>query len=157
MADNYRSRLMAAGDPVVLWVSGDSRQLTWGIWGVGRVIAITDGTAGSGLSVGASTRLGGRRIRVTGDAAVLDDGTLAGSTLTMDRAFKTIVTVFGLSVCEAAMLCSTTPARELGVSGLGVLAEDAYADITVLDRHFHVVRTFVGGREVYSNNDATVR
>jgi N-acetylglucosamine-6-phosphate deacetylase len=125
--------------------------------GVGRVIAITDGTAGSGLAVGASARLEGRRIRVTGDAAVLDDGTLAGSTLTMDRAFKKIVTVFGLNVCEAAMVCSTTPARDLGLSGLGVLAEDAYADVTVLDRSFHVVRTFVGGREVYSRDGTMVR
>jgi N-acetylglucosamine-6-phosphate deacetylase len=125
--------------------------------GVEGVIAITDSTAGSGLAVGASAHLGGRRIRVTADAAVLDDGTLAGSTLTMDRAFKTIVTVFGLGVCEAAMLCSTTPARDLGLSGLGILAENAYADITVLDRRFRVVRTFVGGREVYSEDGATVR
>ena len=77
--------------------------------GVGRVMAITDGTAGSGLAVGSSARLGGRRIRVTEHAAVLDDGTLAGSTLTMDRAFRTIATTFGFSVAEAAMLCSTRP------------------------------------------------
>jgi N-acetylglucosamine-6-phosphate deacetylase len=118
--------------------------------GVGRVMAITDGTAGSGLPVGSSARLGGQRIRVTGQGAVLDDGTRAGSTLTMDRAFKTIVEVCGFSVTEAAVLCSTTPARELGLTGFGVLAEDASADVTVLDRSFRVVRTFVGGREVYS-------
>ena len=59
--------------------------------GVGRIMAITDGTAGAGLAVGATAMLGGRRIRVTDQAAILDDGTLAGSTLTMDRAFQTIV------------------------------------------------------------------
>ena len=118
--------------------------------GVGRLMAITDGTAGSGLSVGSSTRLGGRRIHVTEHAAVLDDGTLAGSTLTMDRAFRTIVTAFGFSVAEAAVLCSTTPARELGLTGFGVLAVDAYADVAVLDRDFRVTRTFIDGREVYA-------
>jgi len=125
--------------------------------GVGRVMAITDGTAGSGLNVGAHAYLGGRRIHVTDHAAVLDEGTLAGSTLTMDRAFKTIVTVFGFTVVEAAALCSTTPARVLGLPEFGVLAEDAYADLVVLDRNFRVVRTFVGGREVYSREGATVR
>jgi N-acetylglucosamine-6-phosphate deacetylase len=118
--------------------------------GVERIMAITDGTAGSGLAVGSSARLGGRRIRVTEHAAVLDDGTLAGSTLTMDRAFSTIVTVFGFSVVDAAMLCSTTPARELGLTGFGVLAEGAFADLVVLDRSFRVVRTFIDGLEVHA-------
>ena len=87
----------------------------------------------------------------------MDDGTLAGSTLTMDRAFRTIVTVFGFSVAEAAVLCATTPARELGLTGFGVLAEDAYADLTVLDRGFRVTRTFIDGEEVYAKESATAR
>lgn len=120
--------------------------------GIDRVMAITDGPAGSGLPIGTTTRLGTLRIHVVEHAAVLDDGTLAGSTLTMNRAFETIVSRFGFSVVEAARLCSTTPARELGLTGLGVLAADAYADITVMDRSFRVVRTFVAGREVYGRS-----
>ena len=92
---------------------------------------------------------------MTDSAAVLDDGTLAGSTLTMDRAFRTIVTAFGLTVVEAATLCSTTPARELGLSGCGVLARDYFADIVVLDRGFGVVRTFIDGEEVYGHRTGT--
>ena len=49
------------------------------------------------------------------------------------------------------------PSARLGLTEFGVLAEDAYADLMVLDRSFHVVRTFVGGREVYSREGATVR
>ena len=49
-------------------------------------MAITDGTAGSGLPAGGRTTLGGRPITIR-DAAYLDDGTIAGSILTMDRAF----------------------------------------------------------------------
>ena len=122
--------------------------------GVGRVMAITDGTAGSGLAVGSRTRLGGRPIRVTEHAVVLDDGTVAGSCLTMDRAFRMIATTFGLSVTDAAMLCSTSPARELGLTGSGVLAEGAIADVVVLDRSFAVVRTFIDGNEVYRRGAA---
>jgi N-acetylglucosamine-6-phosphate deacetylase len=117
--------------------------------GVDRMMAVTDGTGGSGLPVGSNATLGGRRIRVTEQAALLDDGTLAGSTLTMDRALKTIVEDFGYPVTDAAMLCSTTAARELALVGFGVLAREAIADVVVLDRAFRVVRTFIDGQEVY--------
>ena len=117
--------------------------------GTHRVMGITDGTAGSGLAAGATARLGGRRIRVTDTAAVLDDGTLAGSTLTMDRAFRTIVTAFGLSIVDAATLCASTPARELGLTGFGVIARDAMADLVVLDRGFRVRHTFIDGDVAY--------
>jgi N-acetylglucosamine-6-phosphate deacetylase len=92
---------------------------------------------------------------VTDSAAVLDDGTLAGSTLTMDRAFKTIVKTFGFSPVDAAILCSTTPARELGLTGFGVLARDCVADIAVLHRGFGVVRTFVAGEQVFAAEGVT--
>lgn len=117
--------------------------------GVDRMIAITDGTAGSGLPVGSRARLGGQPIRVTQEAVVLDDGTVAGSCLTMDRAFRVIATTFGLSVTDAAMLCSTTPARELGMTDCGVLTEGAIADVVVLNRSFEVVHTFIDGKEVF--------
>jgi N-acetylglucosamine-6-phosphate deacetylase len=116
--------------------------------GAHGVMAITDGTAGSGLPVGSLARLGGQTIHVRQDAAFLDNGTLAGSTLTMDRAFRTIVSSFGGSLVEAAIMCSTTPARELGLTGFGVIAEGSVADLVVLDRAFRVVRTFIGGEEV---------
>jgi N-acetylglucosamine-6-phosphate deacetylase len=115
--------------------------------GADRVMAITDGTAAAGLAAGASTRLGGRPIRAGERAAFLDDGTLAGSTLTMDVAFRNVVSAFGGSIVEAATLCATTPARELGLTGFGVIAVGAIADVVVLDRALNVTRTFVGGEE----------
>jgi N-acetylglucosamine-6-phosphate deacetylase len=111
------------------------------------VMAITDATSGAGLPSGSRARLGGQSIRITEQAAFLEDGTLAGSTLTMDRAFRNIVTSFGGSLVDAALLCSTSPARALGLSGFGVLADGAVADIVVLDRAFRVRRTFIGGQE----------
>ena len=113
-----------------------------------RVMAITDGTAGAGLPKGAETMLGGRRITVR-NAAYLDDGTIAGSVLTMDQAFAVAVNSVGLSLPEAAVICCTTPAREMGMTGFGVIAPGAMADIAVLDRTLRVVRTYIGGRQVY--------
>jgi N-acetylglucosamine-6-phosphate deacetylase len=117
--------------------------------GVERIMAITDGTAGSGLPPGSSARLGGRAIHVGASAAFLEDGTLAGSTLTMDAAFRTIVHGFGRSIPDAAAMCSTTPARELGLSEAGKLTPGGAADLVVLDRHLRVERTFIDGREVF--------
>ena len=117
--------------------------------GPSGVMAITDGTAGSGLPPGSQSTLGGRRITV-GQAAYLDDGTLAGSVLTMDGAFARLVTRMGLSLIDAATVCSTTPARALQLQGFGVIARGGVADLVVLDRDLRVVRTFIGGALAWS-------
>lgn len=118
--------------------------------GVDRMIAITDGTSCAGLAVGATARLGGRTISVRNSAAVLEDGTLAGSTLTMDRAFRNLTTMFGRTILDAATLCSTTPARALGLHGLGMIAEGYRADLVVLDRSFTVRHTLIDGQMAFS-------
>jgi N-acetylglucosamine-6-phosphate deacetylase len=109
-----------------------------------RIMAITDGTAGSGLPRGTKTHIGGRPITIR-DAAYLDDGTLAGSSLTMDRAFAKLTSEVGLSLSDAATVCATTPARALGLQGFGVIAAGAMADLVVLDRDLRVVQTWVSG------------
>lgn len=114
-----------------------------------RIMAITDGTAGSGLARGTRTTIGGRPITV-GDVARLEDGTIAGSVLTMDRAFATLVTAMGLSLSDAATICATTPARALRLQGFGVIAEGAMADLVVLNRKLEVVHTFIGGTLAWS-------
>lgn len=115
-----------------------------------RVMAISDGTSVSGLSTGSRGRLGGTEIVGRDNVAYLSDGTLAGSALTMNRAFRTIVEHMRLSLVDAAMMCSTTPARELGLVGHGVLAAEATADLVILDADFSVVQTYIGGQLVYA-------
>jgi N-acetylglucosamine-6-phosphate deacetylase len=122
-----------------------------------RTMAITDGTAASALPVGSRAALGGRTITAGVSAAHLDDGTLAGSTTTMDRAFRMLIERVGLSPVEAALLCSTTPAREMGLVGHGMLSEGSIADLVVLAPDLSVVQTYVGGQLVYSRNTAPAR
>jgi N-acetylglucosamine-6-phosphate deacetylase len=114
-----------------------------------RVMAITDGTAVSGLPAGSVAHLGGQRITATGSAAVLDDGTLAGSTLTMDAAFRMLVNGVGCSLVDAAAMCAGTPAREVGL-GESILAAGAPADLVVLDADLEVLQTYVGGKLAYA-------
>jgi N-acetylglucosamine-6-phosphate deacetylase len=115
------------------------------------VMAITDGTAGSGLAPGALTTLGGRRITVR-DAAYLDDGTLAGSVLTMDRAFRRLVTDIGLGLPVAALACATTPARSMALAEVGEIAQGYTADLVVLDQSLEVAATYVGGALAWSRS-----
>jgi N-acetylglucosamine-6-phosphate deacetylase len=119
-----------------------------------HILAITDATAAAGLPNGSRARLGGQDIVAAEAAAHLADGTVAGSTLTMDRAFRTLVEGIGLSPVDAATLCATTPARELGLVGHGVLRPDAVADVVVLDSEFRVVQTYIGGQLVFARNNS---
>jgi N-acetylglucosamine-6-phosphate deacetylase len=121
---------------------------------VERVMAITDASAGAGLPVGSKVSLGGRAVTVTEDACFLDDGTLCGSRLTMDGAFRRLVGL-GFTRVEASRLCSGTQAAELGLSGQGVIAPGALADLVVLDRNLQVVTTYVGGAPGWTGASAT--
>jgi N-acetylglucosamine-6-phosphate deacetylase len=110
------------------------------------IIAITDGTAGSGLPIGSRTRLGGRPILVTARTAELSDGTLAGSVATMDGVFRVLVQQVGVSLVDAARMCATTPARQMHLGDRGRLAVDAVADLVVLGPDLHVRATYLAGQ-----------
>jgi N-acetylglucosamine-6-phosphate deacetylase len=119
--------------------------------GPSGVMAVTDGTAAAGLPVGARSLLGGRPIDARESAAFLLDGTLAGSTATMDRVFRVLVEQAGVPLVDAATICATTPARALGLTRSGSLAVGADADLVVLDSRLSVLETYVGGRLVFSS------
>jgi N-acetylglucosamine-6-phosphate deacetylase len=114
--------------------------------GADRIMAITDGSAGAGLPPGTRARLGGRAIDVREQGAFLEDNTLAGSTATMDRVFRVLTGVGGLGLVDAATLCATTPARELGLTGHGVIVAGAVADLVVLSPQLTVVETYIVGQ-----------
>ncbi len=121
-------------------------QLAIGIKGSQGIMAITDGTAGAGLPVGSRTLLGGRPIVVTDRSVELLDGTLAGSVLTMDRAFQNLVLQAGASVVDAARMCATTPAEQLGARDWGRIAVGARADLVLLNQDLTVRATYLAGR-----------
>lgn len=125
-------------------------RLAVGMKGTSRVMAISDGTAASALPAGSRACLGHRTITADRGCARLSDGTMAGSTLTMDAAFRQLTNDVGFSAVDAAHMCSTTPARHLGLSGHGAIEEGRAADLVVLDADRTVAQTYIGGRLVYS-------
>ena len=117
--------------------------------GIDKMVAITDAMRAKGLGDGTYT-LGGARVTVQGKRATLDDGTLAGSVLTMQEAFLRARDL-GLTLSEAVRLTSTNAARQLRLSQRkGDIAPGWDADVVLLDKDHRVLATLVQGEIVYS-------
>lgn len=116
--------------------------------GAARVLAITDGTAASGLPRGSRARLGTLSITAA-DVARLDDGGFGGSVLTMDRAFATLVRTCGCSLAQAARMCATTPAEDLRLTEQGRIDVGCVADFAVLDEDLSVAETWITARRAW--------
>lgn len=112
-----------------------------------RLVAMTDGTAATG-SATAEVELGGRKCTIVDGAPRHPDGTIAGSILTMDAALRKLISL-GLSLPRAVRAVSTNPAKLARREDLGSIGAGRAADITVIDGNVEVVRTLVGGREVF--------
>jgi len=110
-----------------------------------KMMAITDATAVAGLPLGSRARLGDQTIIAGERTAVLENGTLAGSILTMDGAFRMLVNRIRLSLPDAARMCSTTPAAAIGVSDIGSIAAGKWADFAVLTRDLQIQQTYLAG------------
>ena len=63
----------------------------------------------------------------------------------MDGAFRTLATRVGLSLPDAARMCATTPAAELGLADTGSLASGFMADLVVLGPGLTVRQTYISG------------
>ena len=116
----------------------------WTMLGPGRLVLVTDAIAGLGMGDG-SFELAGSPVQVSAGVARTADGVLAGSVLSMDQAVRNLIEMTGCSPSEAFASASTTPARLLGESDRGVIAEGMRADLVVIDRALSVITTLVEG------------
>lgn len=114
------------------------------IRGWDHIIAITDS-----LSVGGTeqktSRLGGLDIEVhDGVAWIKGTKTIAGSVLTLERAFMNLYSL-GVSLYDCVKALSTNPASLLGLNDRGDISPGKLADINIIDEKFGVVKTIIGG------------
>jgi N-acetylglucosamine-6-phosphate deacetylase len=120
--------------------------------GPDRVALITDAMQAAGLPDG-EYALGEQPVSVSGGEARTASGSLAGSTLTMDRAVRVCVEQAGIPLAHALAMASATPARLLGIGQVaGRIAPGADADVVVLDERLHAIGTIVAGRWVFRDN-----
>ncbi len=113
-----------------------------------NLYVVTDAVAAAGMADGSYT-LGRYRVKKKGDGVFLEDGTLAGSALTMDRALRNLVD-WGLDLAEAVRRLSGLPARYMGWADLGQIQAGVQADLVVLDGDLKVEEVYVGGKRVFT-------
>jgi N-acetylglucosamine-6-phosphate deacetylase len=121
--------------------------------GADGVVLITDAMSAAGVGDG-RYRLGRFDVDVRDGAATLvEGGSLAGSTLTMDGAYRNAVAA-GLDEVAASRAASSNPARLLGIDGdVGSLEPGKRSDLVVLDEGAEVVAVLAAGTVVAGSLD----
>ncbi|PRC94503.1 N-acetylglucosamine-6-phosphate deacetylase [Solimicrobium silvestre] len=111
-----------------------------------HLYCVTDSTAASGMPDG-QYMLGRQQVHKCMGGVRLADGTLAGSTLTMDQALRNLVSI-GLELADASKRVSTFAADYMGLTERGRLQQQSYADLVVLDRELNLIAVFVEGEKI---------
>ncbi|MBN1352768.1 N-acetylglucosamine-6-phosphate deacetylase [candidate division KSB1 bacterium] len=124
------------------------------VLGTARFVAITDSVYGAGLADGIYAFPNGGQYRIAGRVARLVGGEwagcLAGSVLTMNRAFGNLIEYCDIDLVTAAKYTSGNAARVIGVDHeTGSIETGKRADIAVLDDDYQCLATFIGGNLVY--------
>jgi len=116
----------------------------------GRVALITDSMAAAGSSDG-EYPLGSLTVEVRhGVAHLAGTHSLAGSTLTQDRALRLAIERVGVTPADAIAALTITPARVLGLDARhGLLASGFAADAVQLDSRWNVERVWADGVAIH--------
>ncbi len=127
-------------------------KLMYRIKGEGGILLITDAIQACGMPDGLYSFMD-QKIIVKDRKAFLEDGTLAGSTLTMEQAVKNMVQMVDVPLTDAVRMASLNGAKVLGLEHQkGILAVGKDADLVVLDRNFEVQMTVYEGSIKFSRN-----
>lgn len=111
-----------------------------------HLYCVTDSTAATGMPDG-DYLLGRQIVHKCMGGVRLADGTLAGSTLTMDQALRNLVGL-GLPLADAVRYVSTNAADYLGLPERGRIQPGSFADLVVLDRALQLSQVWVEGEAV---------
>ncbi|MBS3787478.1 N-acetylglucosamine-6-phosphate deacetylase [Candidatus Bipolaricaulota bacterium] len=114
-----------------------------------RVYLVTDAIAAAGMDEGRYV-LGDQPIIVNDRLARLDNGTIAGSTLTLEKAARNYMKFTGVSLVDAVKAVTVNPAKLLGMEDeIGTMDLGSRADFVVFDRKLEVRTVIIDGEIVY--------
>jgi len=118
--------------------------------GARGICLVTDATAGAGLPDGSTFLLYGNKCIVEGGVCLLADrSALAGSAARMIDLVRTMVIRVNVPLHEAIAMATDTPAHAVGLRAKGQFKIGGDADFVVISPELEVLRTFVGGEEIF--------
>jgi len=116
-----------------------------------RVLLITDGMRAKFLENGYYD-LGGLRCIKDDHAVRTEEGSLAGSILSMDKAVSNMINFTACDLTEIVAMTSYNQAKLLKQDhNLGKIAKGYCADLVILNENLEVQETIVDGKTVYKN------
>ena len=116
-----------------------------------RLVLITDAMPGAGLPDGEYELLS-QKVTVKDGKATLPDGTIGGSTGTLDGCLRNMVQLANVPLADAVRMASLNPAKVIGVEKhIGSIEIGKDANLVALDQSFNVSLTMVKGKIVYPN------
>lgn len=113
--------------------------------GTDKLTLITDSLEAAGLENG-TYRLGTYDVYVKDGEARLEDGTLAGSVLSLNVAVRNAYKNLGITLNEAVKLASYNPAQSLHEDKLGEIKSGNYADIIFFDENIDIKKVMIKGQ-----------
>jgi len=116
-----------------------------------NIILITDSIRAGGMHEG-EYHFSDQKVVLKDNIATLEDGTLAGSTLTLNKAIRNIITSTGAKITDTVRMATLNSAKVVN-SGRGILSAGKAADLVVLDEDFNVEMTIMNGEIVYKKNN----
>ncbi|ADL41461.1 N-acetylglucosamine-6-phosphate deacetylase [Caldicellulosiruptor obsidiansis OB47] len=130
----------------LIHLSPEIIKLTYKLKGPENIILISDSISATDLSDGEYS-LGALDVKVENGICKLADGTIAGSTLTIDKAIKNL-TKIGIRLEDALRSATYNPSRLLSLE-CGAIKEGFRADFVLMDEDLNVKEVYVGGELVY--------
>jgi len=133
-------------------VHPDIVKLVYMIKGSDSIVLVTDAMQAAGLGDG-KYNFCGDEIKVINGVARKEDGSLAGSTLTLLEAVRNFSQFTGASFEATVKMACSNPARVIGTESItGSIETGKRADIVVLSRSMEIEMVFCRGRLVYKRN-----
>lgn len=119
--------------------------------GTDKTLLVTDAMCACGMPDG-TYALGGQPVIVKSGAARLENGALAGSILTLNKAVKNIYDNTDYPLYEVVKMASYNGAKYCRVDDRkGQIKENFDADLVIFDENIDVKMTIIGGKVVYNN------
>ncbi|WP_414839635.1 N-acetylglucosamine-6-phosphate deacetylase [Carnobacterium sp. TMP28] len=128
-------------------IAPDMVNIAYQILGADHIELITDSMRAKGMPDGES-ELGGQKVLVKDKQARLVDGTLAGSVLEFQDAFKNMMAFTNCGIADAVKMSSVNQAKEFGLTKKGTLEVGKDADMVLFNQALDLEETISFGEMI---------